>query len=233
MSFEAALNIKLRQIFGTKWETRDGTVVPEAENVTLGKDSVRIHGTVLYADLVESTQMVKGKKPEFAAEVYKGYLEAACRCIRYQGGVITAFDGDRVMAVFIGPKKNTSAVKSALNINWAVGLVNAQMKVKWNTDFVIRQRVGIDTGPLFVAKTGIRGSNDLVWVGTPANYAAKLCSMKESGYTSWITANVHGNIGTPVKFVDRNGANVDMWEPHYWADQGVVVYKTIYQLKIS
>jgi class 3 adenylate cyclase len=233
MSFEYALTVKLRQIFGTKWESRNGTVVPDAESVSLGKDAVRINGTVLYADLVESTQMVKGQRPEFAAEVYKAYLEAACRCIRHQGGVITSFDGDRVMAVFIGPKKNTSAVKAALNINWAVGLVNAQLKVKWTTDFVVRQRVGIDTGSLFVAKTGIRGSNDLVWVGTSANYAAKLCSMKEPSYTSWITASVYGNIGAPAKFVNKNGVNVDMWVPHYWKAQDVVVYKSIYEWKIS
>ena len=33
--------------------------------------------------------------------------------------------------------------------------------------------LGIDTSKLFVARTGIRKSNDLVWVGRAANYAAK------------------------------------------------------------
>jgi class 3 adenylate cyclase len=47
-------------------------------------------------------------KDWFAAEIYKSYLISACRIIRDNGGEITAFDGDRVMAVFIGNMKNTN-----------------------------------------------------------------------------------------------------------------------------
>src|SRR4051812_36873707 len=62
----------------------------------LSNDAVEIDGTVLYADLAESTPLVKGYKDWFAAEVYKNYLYCAARIIRLRGGVITAYDGDRV-----------------------------------------------------------------------------------------------------------------------------------------
>ena len=34
--------------------------------------------------------------------------------------MITAYDGDRVMAVYIGDSKNSSAVRTALKLNFAV-----------------------------------------------------------------------------------------------------------------
>lgn len=58
-----------------------------------------------------------------AAEVYKTYLRCASQIIRDEGGTITAYDGDRVMAVFAGENKDTTAVRTALKINHAVQLI--------------------------------------------------------------------------------------------------------------
>ena len=113
----------------------------------------------------------------------------SCRIIRSDGGEITAFDGDRVMAVYLGDSKNSNAAKSALKINWAVkNVINPAIKKQYpDTSFEVAQAIGIDTSELFVARTGIRGSNDLVWVGRAANYAAKLCSLRDEGYSTFIT----------------------------------------------
>ena len=164
--------------------------MPEAEDIKLGNDAVTLDGTVLYADLAESTAMVNNYKNWFAAKVYKSFLLSACRMIRNCNGTITAFDGDRVMAVFIGDGKNSAAAKAALQINWAKGMINEEIKAKHpETTFTLKHVVGIDTSPLFVARTGIRGSNDLVWVGRSANYAAKLSNI-DNGYSSLITSDV-------------------------------------------
>jgi class 3 adenylate cyclase len=54
----------------------------------------------------------------------------------------------------------------------------SRYKKKWpKTDFELKQRVGIDTSKVFVARTGIRGSNDLVSVGNAANNAAKMAAL--------------------------------------------------------
>src|SRR5687767_13664907 len=102
MATEKDLKAEIAEIFKTNWEKREGRQVPSAEDVALGNDAVAIEGTVLYADLVDSTSLVTGYQNWFAAEVYKAYLVTACRIISDQGGDITAFDGDRVMAVFMG-----------------------------------------------------------------------------------------------------------------------------------
>jgi len=40
--------------------------------------------------------------------------------IRSNSGEIVAYDGDRIMAIFVGDAKGTSAVRCALQINWAI-----------------------------------------------------------------------------------------------------------------
>jgi class 3 adenylate cyclase len=213
------LSSDVTQILRTRWQTRDGRVVPETNTVTMGNDAVNLEGTVLYADLAQSTELVQNKNPSFAAEIYKCYLRCASKIIEHYGGAITAFDGDRVMAVFISERKNTNAVRSALAINHAVTqIINPAIRAEYQgTDYVVRQSVGIDTSSLFVAKTGIRGANDLVWVGPAANIAAKLCELRVDSYYTWITEAVYNAMLDEVKLAPT-GQN--MWESRSWTPQG-------------
>jgi len=229
MAIADDIRAEVKTIFKSAWTERDGQVVPEAEDLKLTNDAVKLKGAVLYADLADSTEMVNTKKAPFAAEVYKTFLITACRIISHRGGTITAFDGDRIMAVFIGDTKNTVAVKAALNINWAViKVVNEELKAQYSTsDHVVRHAVGVDTSDLFIARTGIRGSNDLVWVGRAANYAAKLCTLRDGNYVSWITDDVYQSMNDEVKFAD--GKN--MWEKRSWTAQGINVYRSSFHWK--
>ena len=228
MPLTGDLTQEVKNIFGTFWQERDGQKVPEAEDVKLGNDAVKLQATVLYADLAESTNLVDGYKAWFAAEVYKSYLHCASKIIRDEGGVITAFDGDRVMAVFIGDLKNTSAARSALKINHAVeNIINPAIKAKFSTPYVAKHSVGVDTSTLFVARTGIRGSNDLVWVGRAANYAAKLCSLREANYASYITADVYNSLADVAKV----SSNRSMWEHRTWPEKKISVYRSSWTWK--
>ena len=217
---------EVKDILATQWSRRDGLKVPEAENVKLGNDAVFLKGTVLYADMADSTGLVMGYKDWFAAEVYKSFLICASRIIHNNDGEITAFDGDRVMAVFIGEYKNTSAARCALQINYVVtNIVNKAIKEHYpNTGYKIVHAVGIDTSDLFIARTGIRGSNDLVWVGRAANYAAKLCSLRQGDFSSYITEDVYKKLHISAKLGGEQ--QQPMWEKIMWDDQGIAVYRS-------
>lgn len=160
-----------------------------------------------------STKLVDGQKAHLAAEVYKAYLHLAAKVIRAESGEITAYDGDRIMAVFIGNSKNTSAVRSALKINYCVKkILNPAFKAQYpSSSYELRQTVGVDTSKLFVARTGIRGANDLVWVGRAANYAAKLTELDEDSPT-WITGAVYEGMHDSVKATDGKA----MWTKMSW-----------------
>ena len=207
MALENDLKSEVNKILKEAWSEREGRVVPESEDVKLGNDAVKLEATVLYADLDDSTQLADNYKPQFAAKIYKSFLATAARVIRFEGGTITSFDGDRIMAVYIGDSKNSDAARTALKINHvAKKIINPAIPRHFQTDFQIQHVVGIDTSKLFVARTGIRGSNDLVWVGRSANYAAKLSS--RSGPATQITDDVYKLLNKASK-IGSNGQN--MW----------------------
>src|SRR5262249_14731231 len=146
-----------------------------------------------------------------------------------EGGVVTAYDGDRVMSVFIGDYKNTSAVRCGMKIKSAVdNIINPLIKEVRKSDFVLRQIVGIDTSNLMAAQTGIRGTNDLVWVGRAANWAAKLCSISEQPYQTFITDSVFKVMNDDVKY--SSSERKLMWEERSW--KGKSIYRSSWSWKV-
>jgi class 3 adenylate cyclase len=228
MALKEDLEIDVRNIFNVRWATRDGTVVPESDDLGLGNDAVKFaEAVVLYADLAESTVLVDRKADWFAAEIYKTFLHCASKIIRSMNGEITAFDGDRIMAVFLGESKRSNATKCSLKINYAIrSIINPAIKNKYPDEtYRISHVVGIDVSRLFVARTGIRGSNDLVWVGRAANYAAKLATIRDNGYTTWITADVYNKADEASKM--GGDPKRSMWEKRSWSKlPGVEIYRS-------
>jgi class 3 adenylate cyclase len=226
------LRSKVADIFQSRWSDRDGQKVPEAEDLGLGNEAVKLEGTVLYADISESTQLVDGYKPYFAAEVYKAYLHCAAKLVREYGGAITAYDGDRIMAVYLGSYKNTSAVKTALKLNWARRhIINPAIKAQYpSVDFQLNHVLGIDTSDLWVTRTGVRGANDLVWIGRSANYAAKLTTLNHD-WQSRITVDVYDTLNDEAK-TSRDGRS--MWERVTWNSMGgMTIYRSTWGWEIT
>ena len=234
---EAELATAVDTIIKARWEVRDGQVVPETDDITLGNSGVALDATILYADLADSTELALFDR-EIAAEVYKAYLIGTTRLIKDAGGEIRSFDGDRVMGVFIGNFKNTSAAKAALRINYFFTQVlqpsfeNSYQSLQ-TSSFRFAQSVGIDTGEIRVARAGVRNDNDLIWVGGAPNVAAKLSSIREQGYSTYITENVFKKLDNTAKFY--NGQSV--WERRTWQKGepygAGIVYRTSWWFKPS
>jgi len=213
MGLKEELDAWVGDVFRSKWEVRDGRQVPDdASKLGLKNEAIKLSGTVLYADLADSTIMVDKYKSEFAAEIYKTFLYCSARIVTSVGGTVTAYDGDRIMGIFMGDDKDTNAVKAAMKIKWAIDhIVMPRLKgIYPTTEFQLRHVVGIDTCELLVAKTGARGANDLVWVGRAANYAAKLAALPPTN--TYITASVYRNLTVAAK--TSNGKS--MWQAVRW-----------------
>lgn len=224
MGLAEGLRSEVGKIAYGGWASRVGRVVPTDTSLTMSNDAVTIEATVLYADLADSTVLVDKYKPEFAAKVYKMFLYCAAKIIAANGGTITAYDGDRVMAVYVGDKKNSQAALTSLELKWAVEeIVQPTLANQYPmTGFKVKHVVGIDTSELFVAKTGVRGNNDLVWVGRAANHAAKLAAMPETHQT-YISEAVYQRLREDVKIY--NGR--PMWEPLAWSQfDGRRIYRS-------
>ena len=231
MGLKADLEAEVKSIFSTAWDVQKTKNVPAPEDLRLNSNHAKHleKATVLYADLDGSTSMVDNKHWEFSAEVYKTFLRCSAQVIRSEAGTITAYDGDRIMAIFTGDTKNTSAVRCALKINHAVRhIIQPSLEKQYKTGFKISHVVGIDTSEMRPTRIGVHGDNDIVWVGRAANYAAKLTTL--SGASTWITKAVYDQMHKDVKY--SNGTN--MWKLHPWvAMQNMQIYSSSYGWKIS
>jgi class 3 adenylate cyclase len=120
------------------------------------------------------------------------------------------------MAVYLGASPNTSAATTALKINHAVvKIINPAIEAQYGAAvaYSVKQVVGVDRSSLWVARTGVRGDNDLVWVGRAANYAAKLTDISNDD-ASFITGEVFDRLADTAKF--KAGTTTAMWRERKW-----------------
>jgi len=209
--------MQVANIFKDAWTTRAGQKVPEPNDLKLGNDAVKFDAaTILYADMTGSTKLVDAESWMFAAEIYKAYLHCAATIVRSEGGVIVPYDGDRIMGVFIGEIQATPAARAGLKIIYAVQkIINPALAAQHPAySFTVGHVIGIDTSPIRAARTGVRGDNDLVWVGRAANYAAKLTELKFAERT-WITKTTFDRLADTAKHgcLDRQS----MWKRYKWS----------------
>ena len=212
MTFKEDLAAKVRELTCEAWgEIPSGYAVPTPGDLTFGNTGRRLNACILYADICGSTAMVNDLTDTLAAEYYKAYLHCAAKIIKRNDGEITAYDGDRVMAVFLGDSKEEDAVGAALELSYAVDeIINPEFSGLYKTAHRrLRHTVGIDSSAVLVSKTGVRVDSDLVWVGPAANYAAKLNSFDglDSDYPIRVTHEVFealsrtclvGSLGEPI-----------------------------------
>ena len=231
MSIQEDLSNETAKILAQKWDIRDGRVIPSNDDVALAGGAVKLDATVLYSDLSQSSKLATEFQQRTASKVIRTFLYCMCKLIANEGGTITSFDGDRVMGVFIGDYKNTSAARCALKMNYVVpSIVGPKLKDYFTSlkesGFTISHCVGVDTGPVLAVRAGQRGVNDLVWIGRAPNLAAKLSDIREDGYHSYISADVFDVLHESGKF----GGELKqlMWEKRtfQFLGESVFVYRS-------
>ncbi len=202
---------EVNKIIGPAWSIRDGQKIPSNDDIALGNEGVRMELVVLYSDIAGSTRLVRDYKDWFVAELAKAFLVCCVRIIRDHEGVITSFDGDRVMSVFEGDSKNSNAAKTALKINYAVTkIITPRIRERYpkQSSFTLGHCTGVDRSNVLVTRSGIRNNNDLVWIGRAPNYAAKLSDQRD-GPASYITKDVYDCLQDDAKYGGE--PKQDMW----------------------
>ena len=232
MGISKDLESDVQSTIDTLWSKRDGKKIPGTDEVALAGGAVEIAATFLYADLANSSKMVKELDRRIAAKILKSFLGTSAKIIKKCNGKVVSFDGDRIMGVFHGGSKNSNAAKCALNIKYAVvQIIRPKFEKKYdavkNASFKIDHGVGVDTGTVLAVRAGARGSNDLIWIGRAPNLAAKLSDLRDSPYQSYITGSVFNKMSDASKF---GGENKDkcMWEKMSWnfLEENISVYRS-------
>lgn len=222
MSLADSIKADVDSTLNTKWNQRTGKKVPSTEDIALTGGAVELDATYLYSDLADSSKIAKHFDRRIAAKIMKSFLATTCRLIKHNSGSVISFDGDRVLGVFFGGRKNTDAAKCALQIKYVVSqIIKPKFEANYpsvkNAAFKINHGTGIDTGTVLMVRAGARGTNDLISIGRGPNLAAKLSDFRKGNYSTYITASVYNIMLNSSKFAETNK---NMWEKRSWTFLG-------------
>ena len=115
--------IKVRVTFTDDADNQESLTSADTDTVAATKPGVPGHLNVFPHDTGALDVYWEAPASDGGSDItgYKvQWKESAARIIGSDGGDITAYDGDRIMAVYTGKKRNDKAVRSALKINFAV-----------------------------------------------------------------------------------------------------------------
>ena len=233
MPTKAELEGYVDETLSIGWSVRDGTTVPSTDTVVLKNGAVKISAAFLYADLASTSQLAKVCPWETTAKIIRSYLDTSVRIIRYWGGEIRSFDGDRVMGVFIGDMKNTNATKAAREIFYTVEYIlgpkaTAKFKSIKDNGIKLKDCVGIDYGDARAVRSGIRNNNDLIWIGRAPSLAAKLSDVRNYAACVYISEASYKVLDASAKLV--NGEDIWTKRTFTFAGASETVYSTNHTL---
>jgi class 3 adenylate cyclase/tetratricopeptide (TPR) repeat protein len=158
----------------------------DVKGVPLSSTGERRHLTVLFCDLVGSSEIAAQLDPEEWRELVAGYHRAAAEAITRFGGHVAKYLGDGVMAYFGFPEAHENdaerAARAGLAILEGVAKLNQQ-----STKPKLSVRVGIDSGAVVV---GAGATKDTDVFGEAPNNAARVQALAAPG-TVLITAATH------------------------------------------
>ena len=134
--------------------------------------------TVVFCDLVRSTELGEQLDPEALRRVLTRYFDAMRTVLERHGGTVEKFIGDAVMAVFGVPQLHEDdalrAVRAADEMRGALNRLNEDLATEMG--LTISARIGVNTGPVVTVQVG----EGLV-AGDTVNTAARLEQAAEPG----------------------------------------------------
>ncbi|HEY5170771.1 MAG TPA: adenylate/guanylate cyclase domain-containing protein, partial [Acidimicrobiia bacterium] len=156
--------------------TADGDVLVAAHAAgTTSTDTDRRDLTVLFCDLVGSTELSTRLDSEDYGAAIRVYHDAVTAVVARFGGFVAQLLGDGLLVLFGYPEASEDsaeqAVRAALEIVRAVEALPSDLSV----------RVGLHSGPCVIRTVGAGGRHDTVVLGETPNIAARVQAIAEAG----------------------------------------------------
>jgi class 3 adenylate cyclase/tetratricopeptide (TPR) repeat protein len=172
----------LRAIAGLA-EAGPDPAVPPTPTPRAAAGPERRHLTVMFCDLVGSTELSTRLDPEDLRDVMQRFQECCVEVIGRYGGYIGNYIGDGILAYFGYPRAHEDdaqrAVRAGLGMVEAIAALNGAVP---QPGIEMAIRVGINTGLVVVGDIGTGESRDeMAVVGETPNVAARLQGLAEPG----------------------------------------------------
>jgi class 3 adenylate cyclase len=139
-------------------------------------DGQRAFVTLIFSDIVRSTDLVDVTEPEIVRALFGAYRKAAGEAIETLGGTILQFQGDGIVACFGYPIVHEDAARRAvlasLTLVQRMKAVGPELLATYGTELSIR--VGLHTGTVVVSGSAAGTAQPSDIVGATAHVAARL-----------------------------------------------------------
>ena len=174
---------KLLRAIAALGEATMETAAPPAPPMRAITLPERRHLTVMFCDLVGSTELSTRLDPEDLRDVMQRFQEACVEVICRYGGHIGNYIGDGILAYFGYPRAHEDdaqrAVRAGLGMVEAIAALNDAVP---QPGIQLAIRIGINTGLVVVGDIGTGESRDaMAVVGETPNVAARLQDLAEPG----------------------------------------------------
>ncbi|MFA5925621.1 MAG: adenylate/guanylate cyclase domain-containing protein [Parcubacteria group bacterium] len=236
MGLKEEITEKVKGYMGSAYEITDGNVIPDKQSIGFGAKAKRLkHAIVMYADLRGSRGILSDNTKLLTCRAHKSFLYAAAKCIRNEDGHLRSFNGDSLLAFFIGEDAAKRAVRAAMKIKFAVvKIINPILEEKGKKK--LNFGIGIGQGEIMVVKSGVPGEEmyqDLIWIGWATYHAFEYGDRARSPRNIWISKNVYKTIEDDKSLTQSNGKSIWVYNDDQEFSFGKVrVYKTSYHWNI-
>jgi predicted ATPase/class 3 adenylate cyclase len=166
--------------------------------------------TVMFVDVVRSTEMAEALDPEAVRGILDGFFRIALRSVHRYEGTVNQFTGDGVMALFGAPIAHEDhavrALHSALAMREDLKKYDVEVQQRWGHP--CRVRMGINTGVVVVGPIGDNLRLDYTASGLVTNLAARLQQMAPP-WAIWVSQATHRLAGTDFAWQTLAPLNVE------------------------
>ena len=196
-------------------DVASGRVEPNIDDMALG-EAKKFNIAVMHVDMDHFTEITGDLSNADKLRLLNIYLSDLTAVIRDHDGFIEKYVGDGITALFGAGKGGSEAVKNAIECAMTI-----QAEIEHAMGKYLRQiglpsftcSIGMDYGATWVARVGVRGSNQLTLVGNEVIIAKDLEELAGDGETL-VGASIYSELSQKrQEYCERQPQSEDFsWE---------------------
>lgn len=156
--------------------------------------------SVLFIDLIGSTQLAATMEPNQLVSMLNGMFSTLVRVVKAEGGSVNKFEGDGALCVFGAPDDQPDHAARALR---AARAMRHQMTLMARDQPDLDVGIGVSSGMAVAANIGSEERYEYTVVGDPVNEAARLTELAKTDPERLLASKMS---------IDRAGHEATYWQ---------------------
>ena len=139
--------------------------------------------TVMFCDLVESTELSVRVDPEVLRDVIRAFQKAAATIVEGYGGHIAQYLGDGLLIYFGFPRAHEDDAERAVlsSLETVAAIAELSRELETSRHISLQVRIGVHTGAVVAGDVGAGERTDRLALGSTPNLAARVQAVARGG----------------------------------------------------